>query len=309
MRKTAKYASSALCLALSTPLAAADKHSTVQVALSDSRDHHRTDTARDEQVLRLWDHLNEKKLKLKSTSALIVDKFDNPLYDKFSDNPMPIASITKLMTAMVVLDSGQSLDEKITISKEDRDLIRLTGSRLKYGATLTRREMLQLALMSSENRAALSLGRTYPGGKPALIKAMNAKAKQLGMHHSHFEDPAGLKAGNIASPRDLATMLRAAQQYPLIREATTSKQLTVRPYRRKGSLKYVNTNRLMRNKSWSIGLSKTGYINEAGRCLVMQTEIAGQNLLIILLNSYGKLTPFGDANRIRKWIEKGIESS
>lgn len=258
-------------------------------------------------VNRLWQQLNEKKLKLRSEAALIVDRFNNPIYDKSADTPMPIASITKLMTAVVILDSKLPLDEKITITKADRDLIRLTGSRLKYGATLTRKEMIQLALMSSENRAATSLGRTYPGGMKAFVKAMNNMAKKLGMNNSTFADPAGLKTENQASPRDLVTLVRTAHSYPLIQQATTQKKLTVRPYKKKGPLNYGNTNRLLKNKKWSIDLSKTGYINEAGRCLVMQADIAGQPLVIVLLNSFGKLTPFGDSNRIKKWIEKGVK--
>ena len=254
----------------------------------------------------IWEKLNQKKLKLKSESALVVDKHGNLVYHKSTDTSMPIASITKLMTAIVILDSKLPLDEKITITKDDRDLVRLTGSRLKYGASLTRKELIQLALMSSENRAAAALGRTYPGGTKAFVKAMNRKARSLGMNHSHFADAAGLKAENIASPKDLVTLLRTSKNYSLIHQATTQKQLTVYPYLKKGPLKYVNTNRLLKNKKWDIELSKTGYINEAGRCLVMEAEIVGEPLFIVLLNSYGKLTPFGDANRLRKWIESGI---
>lgn len=259
-----------------------------------------------QQSHRIWENLNHKKLKLRSESVLVVDSYGNLIYDKSSDTPLPIASITKLMTAIVILDSKLSLNEKITITKQDRDLIRLTGSRLKYGASLTRKELIQLALMSSENRAAAALGRTYPGGMRAFVKAMNNKAKELGMNNSHFADPAGLKAENIASPQDLVTLLRTAKRFPLIQQATTEKQLTVYPYKTRGPLKYVNTNRLLKNKKWDIELSKTGYINEAGRCLVMEAEIVGEPVFIVLLNSFGKLTPFGDANRLRKWIEAGI---
>mgnify|MGYP001818890007 CR=1 FL=1 len=266
-------------------------------------------SATDKVVNQLWQKLNDKKLKLKSSSALIVDRFNNPVFEKSIDEPLPIASITKLMTAIVTLDAELPLDDKITITKQDRDLIRLTGSRLKYGATLSRRELVMLALMSSENRAAAALGRTYPGGTEAFVRAMNQKARSLGMYSSQFADPAGLKSENVASPRDLVTLARTANQYPLIRQATTGRELVVKPYKKKGPLRYVNTNRLIKNKHWEIELSKTGYINEAGRCLLMQTEIAGQPLVIVLLNSYGKLTPFGDANRIRKWIESGIEQS
>ena len=255
-----------------------------------------------------WDSLNPKNLQLKSASALVVDIYGNDVYSKDANNARPIASITKLMTAMVTLDAKLPLDQKITITKQDRDTIRGTGSRLKYGATLTRKEMLSLALMSSENRAAASLGRTYPGGMQAFIKAMNKKAKSLGMKNSRFADPVGLKSGNMASARDLATMVSAAMKYPLIRTATTTKKMTVYPFKSKGPLRYGNTNRLLKNKDWEIRLSKTGYIHEAGRCLTMQAEIAHQPLVIVLLNSYGKLTPTGDSNRIRKWIEHGIKS-
>jgi D-alanyl-D-alanine endopeptidase (penicillin-binding protein 7) len=207
------------------------------------------------------------------------------------------------MTAMVILDSDLDLQEKITITRDDRDLIQLTGSRLKYGASLTRQQMLQLALMSSENRAANVLARTWPGGKAAFVEAMNSKARALGMQASHFVDPAGLDPGNVASARDIARMVRAALSYPLIRDATTTRSARVRPYRDRGELRFTNTNRLLRNGSWDIQLSKTGYINESGRCLVMQAVIDGQPLTIVLLDSFGKLTPFGDSNRLRKWIE------
>jgi D-alanyl-D-alanine endopeptidase (penicillin-binding protein 7) len=252
-----------------------------------------------------WDNLNAKKLKLKSTSVMVVDSHGNPVYTKDSNTPMPIASITKLMSAMVILDKKLPLDEKITITKDDRDTLRNTGSRLNYGATLTRREMLQLALMSSENRAASALGRTYPGGTAAIVRDMNKKAKALGMTSAIFADPVGLQAENVASAKDLVKMTAAAEKYDLIHKFTTSTELTVYPYRKKGPLKYVNTNRLVKNKNWDIEVSKTGYINEAGRCLVMKTEIAGEPMVIVLLNSYGKLTPFGDANRFKKWLEQG----
>ena len=255
-----------------------------------------------------WNSLNPKKLQLKSASALVVDIYGNDVYVKDANNARPIASITKLMTAMVTLDAKLPLDQKITITKQDRDTIRGTGSRLKYGAKLTRKEMLSLALMSSENRAAAALGRTYPGGMQAFIKAMNKKAKSLGMKNSRFADPVGLKSGNQASARDLATMVQAAMKYPLIRKTTTTQKMTVFPFKGRGPLSYGNTNRLLKSKNWEIRLSKTGYIHEAGRCLTMQAEIARQPVVIVLLNSYGKLTPTGDSNRIRKWIEQGIKS-
>ena len=252
-----------------------------------------------------WNTLNPKKLKLKSAAALVLDQNGEEVYSKQVSEPRPIASITKLMTAMVILDSDLDLQEKIAITKDDRDLIQLTGSRLKYGAALTRKQMLQLALMSSENRAANALARTWPQGKAAFVEAMNKKADALGMQTSHFNDPAGLDPGNVASAHDTATMVRAAMSYPLIRDATTTRSARVRPYRDRGELRFNNTNRLLKNKAWDIQLSKTGYLNESGRCLVMQTEIDDQPLTIVLLNSFGKLTPFGDSNRIRKWIESG----
>ena len=256
-----------------------------------------------------WDSLQARKLKLRSKLALILDESGNEVFSREADSPAAIASITKLMTAMVILDSGLSLDEKIKITKADRDLVKLTGSRLRYGATLSRRELIQLALMSSENRAAAALARTYPGGKRSFVKAMNIKASALGMTKSRFTDSVGLDSTNVASPRDLAKMVTAAYGYPLIRQSTTTRQKEVRPYRRKGPLRYGNTNRLLKNEKWNIELSKTGYINEAGRCLVMQAKIAGEPLVIVLLNSYGKLTPFGDSNRLRQWIESGLNRS
>ena len=252
-----------------------------------------------------WKALNPKNLKLKSASALVLDQNGDEIYSKHVSDPRPIASITKLMTAMVILDSSLNLQEKIVITKDDRDLIQLTGSRLKYGAILTRKQMLQLALMSSENRAANALARTWPQGKVAFVSAMNNKAEALGMQASHFNDPAGLDPGNVASAHDTAIMVRAAMSYPLIRNATTTHSSSVRPYKNRGELRYNNTNRLLKNKTWDIQLSKTGYLNESGRCLVMQTDIDDQPLTIVLLNSFGKLTPFGDSNRIRKWIEGG----
>ena len=239
---------------------------------------------------------------LRSASALVMDDEGNVIYGKDVNAVRPIASITKLMTAMVVLDAGLSLDEKITITKADRDLIRLTGSRLQYGASLSRREMILLALMSSENRAATALGRTYPGGMENFIAHMNRKARALGMQNTRFADPAGLKAENVSTAADLARMVKAAEAYPLITQASTTTRMDVYPFKGRGHLTYGNTNRLLKNASWDIELSKTGYINEAGRCLVMNATIEGEDVSIVLLNSFGKLTPFGDSNRLRKWM-------
>lgn len=239
---------------------------------------------------------------LKSASALVLDDEGNVIYGKDADVVRPIASITKVMTAMVILDAGLPLDENITITKADRDLIRLTGSRLDYGATLTRREMLLLALMSSENRAATALGRTYPGGMNSFVAHMNRKASSLGMSNTRFADPAGLKSENVSTAADLARMAKAAEGYELITQASTTTRMDVYPYRSRGHLTYGNTNRLLKNASWDIELSKTGYINEAGRCLLMNANIEGEEVSIVLLNSFGKLTPFGDSNRLRKWM-------
>ncbi len=239
---------------------------------------------------------------LHSASAIVLDASGNLIYGKDVDTVRPIASITKLMTAMVVLDARLDLDEQITVSPEDRDVIRMTGSRLQPGATLPRREMLLLALMSSENRAAAALGRTYPGGLHHFVEEMNNKAASLGMRNSHFADPAGLNENNVSTASDLAKMLAAADGYPLITQSTTTTRMEVQPYTNRGPLTYANTNRLLKSEDWDIGLSKTGYINEAGRCLVMQANIKGEDVSIVLLNSFGKLTPFGDSNRLRKWM-------
>jgi D-alanyl-D-alanine endopeptidase (penicillin-binding protein 7) len=257
-----------------------------------------------------WRRLNPARLHLRSRAALVTDQAGRDLYCKNEDIPQPIASITKLMTALVVLDSQVPLDRLVTISKADRDTLRLTGSRLEPGnATLRRRELLKIALVASENRAAAALGRTtFPGGTPAFVQAMNRTAKALSMEDSRFVDPTGLSERNLASARDLVKLLKAARRRPLIREATTTRRMEVRPYRRRGRLHYVNTNRLLNSDDWDIRLSKTGYINEAGRCLVMEATLYGHTLHIVLLNSFGKLTPFGDSNRLRKWIGVGLES-
>jgi D-alanyl-D-alanine endopeptidase (penicillin-binding protein 7) len=245
------------------------------------------------------------KLSLRSTAALIQDQETGEiLYGKNASTVAPIASITKLMTAMVVLDAGLDLNESITITTEDMDALRNTRSRLKPGATLTRDELLRVALMASENRAAAALGRTYPGGIEAFKQAMNHKAQMLGMSGSRFDDATGLSSGNVSSPEDLAKMVRAAHGYELIRSYTTltghEVQVAGRP------LAYHNTNRLVANEAWHIGLSKTGFTNDAGRCLVLQAKLAERQVIIVLLDSWGKLSRIGDANRIRAWLEASI---
>ena len=239
---------------------------------------------------------------LRSASAMVVSDDGTVIYGKDENTIRPIASITKLMTAMVIIDSGLDLSEKITVTRADRDLVQLTGSRLEYGAALSREQMIMLAVMASENRAATALGRTFPGGMKAFVAQMDQKAKQLGMHDSRFADPAGLMVENRSTAADLVKMVEAAHEYPLIRKASTTTRLEVRPYAKRGPLVYGNTNRLLKNRNWSIDVSKTGYIMEAGRCLVMRATIEGEQVSIVFLNSYGKLTPFGDSNRLRKWM-------
>lgn len=225
------------------------------------------------------------------------------LYEKNHYLVRPIASITKLMTAMVVLDADQNLDEMIEITREDIDTIKNTHSRLSVGSKLKRRDLLLLALMSSENRAASALGRNYPGGLPAFVRAMNENAQALGMRYTLFVEPTGLSSENLSTAPDLAKMLQAAAQYPLIQEFSTHKDYTVNP-KPGQQLRYVNTNRLVSNKDWQIQVSKTGFINEAGRCLVLNTQLENRNVAIVLLNAYGRYSGMGDANRIRQAYQK-----
>lgn len=217
----------------------------------------------------------------------------------------PIASITKLMTAMVVLDARLRMDEMLRVSSADIDRLKGTHSRLQIGAQLSRREMLRLALMASENRAASALARHYPGGFPAFIKAMNRKAQALGMRSTRFLDSTGLNKRNVSTARDLTRMVSAAYGYPLIRQFTTTASHAVRLPKSGQPLLFRNSNRLVqaRSKDWQIDVSKTGYTAEAGRCLVMHTRIGKRPVIVVLLNSWGKLTPVGDANRIRRWLE------
>jgi D-alanyl-D-alanine endopeptidase (penicillin-binding protein 7) len=238
---------------------------------------------------------------LKSSAALVVDQSGRTLFAKNVDHVVPIASITKLMTAMVVIDAGLPLTEQIAISNDDRDLIKGTRSRLRIGTVLTRQELLHLALMASENRAAEALSRVYPGGTRAFVAAMNQKAVELGMWRTRFVDGTGLSSDNVSTAQDLTKMVAAAYQYPLIREFTTDSGLTVQANGR--PMNYSNSNRLVKSHEWQIGLSKTGYISEAGRCLVMQAKIAGKPVIIVLLDSWGKLTRIGDANRLKRWME------
>ena len=218
------------------------------------------------------------------------------LLDINEDDVRPIASLTKLMTGMVIADARLPMDEPITISDSDVDRLKNSSSRLRVGTTLTRAQALHLTLMSSENRAAHALARTYPGGTRAFVEAMNNKAKQLGMDHTHYVDSSGLSSGNRSSARDLALLADAAYERPLLRKYSTS------PGYRLGSLQYVNSNRLVRQGEWPIGLQKTGYINEAGQCLVMQTELKGRNLIMVILDSDSKPARIRDAELVRRWL-------
>ncbi len=253
-------------------------------------------------------HAVDDPLDLKSSVALVMDQDTNEiLLSKNTQAVLPIASITKLMTALVVVEGGQSLDEKITITEEDRDTEKGTGSRLAPGTTLTRAEMLHLALMSSENRAANALGRNYPGGLTAFVAAMNQKAQALGMTDTHYVEPTGLSSRNQSSAKDLAALVKVAHEVPLLREYSTTRDATVALGRRQ--VAFHNTNGLVRSGSWDIGLQKTGFINEAGRCLVMQASLAGRKLIMVLLDSTGKYSRIGDAERIRKWLTNGLSGS
>ena len=246
---------------------------------------------------------NPDVLDVQSTAALVVNSADNSvIYEKNLTGVAAIASITKVMTAMVVLDAKLPLDELITLTDEDLDFVKNTGSRLQLGTTLTRDDMLRLALMSSENRAASALGRVYPGGLAAFVKEMNLKAVSLDMTRTTFVDSTGLSSGNVSTAQDLAKMVTAAYQYPLIRQYSTGNAHAVHAFNGR-VLQFGNSNSLIVSPDWQINLSKTGYIREAGRCLVMHTTIAGSPIVIVLLDSWRRMSRVGDANRIKRWIE------
>jgi serine-type D-Ala-D-Ala endopeptidase (penicillin-binding protein 7) len=248
------------------------------------------------------------KPETKSSSVLVMDATDaSILYSKQAQKVMPIASITKLMTALVVLEGKQPLDESVTILPIDRERTKASASRLTVGTELTRSELLHLALMSSENRAAQAVGRAYPGGLPAFIKAMNAKGKELGMKQARFVDPTGLSSGNVASAADLTKLVIAASHEPLIEEYSTSDSLTVRVGRQ--ILEFRNTNSLTSKEDWEIVVQKTGYTQDAGQCLVMKASIQDRPTIIVLLNSFGKYTRVADARRIRRWMEGGSKGA
>ena len=244
---------------------------------------------------------------LRSSAALVLDTtHSSVLYSRNAGVAMPIASITKLMTALVVMDAGQPLDEPLEVSAEDRSSGKGSRSRLAPGTRLTRGDLMHLALMASENRAAHALGRSYPGGLGACVSAMNAKAQELGMTTAHFVEPTGLSDENVASPEDLSKLVMAAAKVPAISEYSTDRGYVVRVGRR--MVRFRTTDSLVTRPDWKIQVQKTGYISEAGRCLVMQTVIDDRTVVIVLLNSYGKRTRVADARRIRKWMEAKLTS-
>ena len=247
-------------------------------------------------------HSSQDSLDLKSSVALVIDQDTREvLFSKNQNAVLPIASLTKLMTGVIVTGARLPMDEMITVTQDDVDTEKGSRSRLKVGTTLTRGEMLHLALMSSENRAAHALGRTYPGGMDTFVSLMNAKAKLLGMLDTKYVEPTGLSSRNQSSAQDLAALVNAAHADPVLRELSTSTGFQVEVGNR--TLQYNNTNRLIKNPEWDIGLQKTGYISEAGQCLVMQTKIAGRKLIMVFLDSAGKLSRLGDAERVRRWVE------
>lgn len=245
-------------------------------------------------------------LDIRAASALVVDETGSPVLAKYVHQQRPIASVTKLMTALVILGAGLDLDEPVTITEADRDRMRWSRSRLRIDrhATLPRGKMLAVALMSSDNRAAAALGRTaFAGGTPTFVEAMNREATRIGMTESRFADPTGLDAGNISTAADLVKLVQAAARQPLLRRITSSESMLVAPYGDDATLEYRNTNPLVKHPEWRVELSKTGYIHEAGRCLVMRAEVAGRQLDIVLLGAEGKMTPVGDSNRLRDWLQ------
>ena len=247
-------------------------------------------------------HSMHDALDLKSSVALVIDQDTREVLFRKNDHAvLPIASLTKLMTGVIISGAKLPMDEIITITQDDVDTEKGSRSRLKVGASLTRGEMLHLALMSSENRAANALGRTYPGGLAVFVSLMNAKAKLLGMTDTRYVEPTGLSSRNQSSAQDLAALVGAAHADPVLRELSTSSGYQVAVGNR--TLQYNNTNRLIKNPEWDIGLQKTGYISEAGQCLVMQTKIAGRKLIMVFLDSAGKLSRLGDAERVRRWVE------
>lgn len=251
------------------------------------------------------DNARRVNLKLRSRAAMVFDERDNEvIIERNAQEVVPVASLSKLMTAMVILDAELAMDDVITISKDDKDRLRYSRSRLRKDMKFTRRDLLLIALMASENRAASALARTYPGGTTEFVKAMNKKAIDLGLSSTRFADPAGLSNDNVSTAQELMQLVKAASEYALIREFTTQNKNSILDLNSEHEINFPNTNRLVKKVSWPITLSKTGYTREAGNCLVMQTQINSRPVIIVLLESWGKLSKYGDSNRIKKWLIK-----
>ena len=250
------------------------------------------------------------KLHIASGSAMLIDLQTNKLiYASNPDVVVPIASVTKLMTGMVVLEAKQNMEEYISVSISDTPEMKGVFSRVKIGSELPRREMLLITLMSSENRAAASLAHHYPGGYAAFIAAMNAKAKALGMTSTHYVEPTGLSTSNVSTARDLSKLVQAARKYPLLSELSTAKEKTVAFRKPNYTLGFHNTDHLVRKDNWDIKLTKTGFTNQAGHCLVLITQMGGRPVSLVILDAFGKYTHFADASRIRQWVETGKSST
>ncbi len=245
------------------------------------------------------------RLSLQSSVAIVMDDREGVmLYGRNVDRPRPIASLTKLMTALVIIESGLSLDEPIAITRDDRDRLRGTRSRLGFNAVFTRYDLLRAALGASDNRAAAALARTYPGGQEAMVQAMNAKAQALGMLQTRYADASGLDSGNVSTARDLTRLVAETRKHALLHILTTTASFRITDRASGREVAYHNTNRLLRKETWDIALSKTGYTAAAGNCLLMQARIANRPLTIVLLDSWGKYSRYGDANRIHRWLQK-----
>ncbi len=246
-------------------------------------------------------------LEVRSGAAFVIDDDSGAvLFAKNALSVQPIASITKLMTAMVVLDARLDPDERIQIIEDDKSKVKWSSSRLRVGSVLSRDDLLRISLMASENRAASALARTYPGGEAAAIAAMNMKAKKMGRARTIFDDTTGLSSGNVSTASELATVVRMARRYPVVSEYSTLHEHTVKT--KYGVMAFANTNRLVRGNTWNIDLSKTGFIAEAGRCLVMHMSVGKRPVTLVLLDASGRFTPFADAQRIRQWLEPGYTS-
>lgn len=251
------------------------------------------------------DNASRVNLKLRSHAAIVFDERDNEvILERNAEELTPVASLSKLMTAMVIIDADLGMEEVITISKDDKDRIRYSKSRLRTGMRFTRKDLLLIALAASENRAAMALARTYPGGVEAFVSDMNRKAQSLGLTRTRFADPAGLSNDNVSTAQELLRLAKAASDYPLIREYSTQTRQSITDLTSQREITFGNTNRLVKKVSWPISLSKTGFTKDAGNCLVMQTRINARPVIIVLLESWGSLSKYGDSNRIKKWLTR-----